>query len=61
MNNTVTCDEGQYKVNGKCLKCPNGCNRCSSANECFECDQNGYELVEGRCYEMCGDGKIVGK
>lgn len=59
--NILVCQLGTYQRNNICIKCHLGCLSCASANFCNYCDPNGYRVIAGRCYETCGDGRIVGR
>ncbi|CAD8098543.1 unnamed protein product [Paramecium sonneborni] len=64
VGNNEECDDGNiYPYDGcyKCkIQCQYGCNICNQ-QICLDC-QTGYELnSNGLCYEICGDGLIIGK
>lgn len=57
----VTCDAGFFFDNNKgCVACPAGCKTCNSATACTACTQNGFQVVNGLCQTVCGDGVIAG-
>lgn len=53
------CSPGTYYDTSmnKCTICPSACISCLSNNECSSCRQ-GYDLQQGICRSICGDGLI---
>ncbi|CAD8214178.1 unnamed protein product [Paramecium octaurelia] len=58
------CDDGNYLPYDGCYKCqiqcPLGCNSCNGW-VCEECQNKGWQLMNGICTAICGDGYITGQ
>lgn len=67
--NTNSCEKSPFVIpdcsigtfydssSNKCSACPSSCISCLLANKCTNCLQ-GYNLREGTCQSICGDGLI---
>ena len=56
------CIDGSYRTNKGCEPCYYKCRMCRGLEEydCVACF-DGFEVVDGRCKELCGDGRNFGE
>ena len=53
------CPDGAFEFSThKCKSCPDGCNRCTGADQCLKCDENSeFPLLQGgKCTAECETG-----
>lgn len=70
VNGKCQCDQWSIDIGGRCAQCPsktfkqtnrcqdcqNYCLNCSSLSSCKQCER-GFDLINGNCVEICGDGR----
>lgn len=49
---TTSCPQDYYLSNGICLRCPPGCNGCTSARNCLDCD-SGLVMYQNLTHKVC--------
>jgi cysteine-rich repeat protein len=52
----VPCPHGSYKAGNQCRNCSDYCTNCVNLTDCSQC-QNGFNLINAQCSEVCGDGR----